>query len=183
MTLYVRALARDLSMTGDGHTLTVLAVPFDQPTTVSDGGPSYLEAFQRGAFDRTIRERGDRVRLLAGHDRGRLPIGKAVSLVEASDGLHATFQVGTSTAAEDALALVRDGIADSVSVGFRPVKHERRGDVLWRTEVRLDEVSLVALPAYDGARVLALRNAPDPYLTHARARMRLARARNEHNKR
>ena len=44
----------ELRAAGDGRTLVGLAVPFDQPTNV--GG--YTESFTRGAFARTIAERG-----------------------------------------------------------------------------------------------------------------------------
>ena len=47
--------------------------------------------------------------------------------------------------------LVRDGVLDSFSVGFVPIRDTRDGDVLVRTEAALREVSLVGFPAYAGA--------------------------------
>ena len=79
----------ELQRSGDGRTVHGLVVPFDVVAWVSDGGPTYRELFRRGAFARMIRERGDRVKLLVGHDgRTRLPIGRGpMSLAEDTAGL------------------------------------------------------------------------------------------------
>lgn len=158
MTTITRAYATDLSIRadGDGRTVSGIVVPFDTVARVSDGGPSYEERFQRGAFAKTIAERGDRVKLLMQHD-SREPVGKAVELREDPAGLFGSFRVSNVPAGDHALELVRDGVIDSFSVGFSPVKHTRDGVVTVRTEVALREASLVTFPAYDTARVTALR--------------------------
>jgi phage head maturation protease len=58
------------------------------------------------------------------------------------------------------------------------VRHRIDDDVTVRTEVGLREISAVSFPAYDGARVIAVRNADQPHLLIARARLELARSRN-----
>ena len=144
---------------------------------VSDNGRSaYNETFERGAFARTIAERGDRVKLLTLHQARSLPLGRASLLREDGAGLYGEFRVSQTVAGDEALELVRDGALDSFSVGFTPVKHAtaRNGDVT-RTEVALREVSLVTFPAYEGARILAVRNADQPSLSIARRRLELAR--------
>lgn len=155
-----RAFAGDLSIRADteGRTVAGIVVPFDTVARVSDGGPSYDERFQRGAFAKTIRERGDRVKLLYQHN-SREPIGKAVSLREDASGLYGEFRVSKVDDGDRALVLVRDGVIDSFSVGFSPVKHEKRDGVTVRTEVALREASLVTFPAYDTARIHSLREA------------------------
>lgn len=160
MTALTRAFAADLSIRADrdGRTVTGLVVPFGVPARVSDGGPAYEEKFARGAFAKTIAERGDRVKLLLQHNSSE-PIGRATLLREDAAGLYGEFRVSAVPAGEQALELVRDGVIDSFSVGFTPIKHSKDGAVTVRTEVRLREASLVTFPAYDGARVLALRAA------------------------
>ena len=155
-----RAFAGDLSIRADadGRTVSGIVVPFDTEARVSDGGPSYLERFARGSFAKTIKERGDRVKLLMQHDSHE-PIGRAVMLREDAAGLYGEFRVSAVPSGDQALELVRDGVIDSFSVGFAPIKHTRDGEVTVRTEVALREASLVTFPAYDTARVLALRAA------------------------
>lgn len=151
-----RAFAGDLSIRSDGRTITGIVVPYDTEARVSDGGAPYVERFQRGAFAKTIAERGDRVKLLMQHDHHD-PIGRAVTLREDKAGLYGEFRVSAVPSGDQALELVRDGVLDSFSVGFAPIKSARDGDVTVRTEVAMREASLVTFPAYDAARILALR--------------------------
>lgn len=159
MSQITRAFA-DLSVRADreGRTVTGIVVPFDVIARVSDGGPSYDEKFQRGAFAKTIRERGDRVKLLYQHN-SREPIGKAISLREDTAGLYGEFRVSSVPDGDRALELIRDGVLDSFSVGFAPVKHEKRDGVTVRTEVALREASVVTFAAYEDARIQSLRQA------------------------
>lgn len=143
-----------------GRTIFGRVVPYGETIRVDDGFGPYKERFERGAFARSIRERGDKVRLFAVHSSmTRLPIGKAVDLTERADGLHASFLLPHTRDADEALELVRTGTVDSFSIGFRPVRHRREGDVTVRTEAALREVSLVGLPAYAGAEVQGVRSA------------------------
>ncbi len=155
----VSILYRDASFeAGDGRTLFGRVVPYGQVAEVSDGTGVYQERFERGATARTIRERGHKIRLFTQHDRRRLPIGRAARLVEQDDGLHAEFEVARTRDGDDALELVRAGIVDSFSVGFTPVRERWDGEVLVRTEVALNEISLVDAPAYSGAVVAGIRS-------------------------
>jgi HK97 family phage prohead protease len=160
MTDYTRDFSADLEIRSDGTGRTIhgIVVPFDTVATVSDGGPAYRESFQRGSFAKTIAERGDRVKLLSHHDRGRNPLGRATALREDAAGLYGEFAVSRTTAGDEALELVRDGALDSFSVGFAPVKAVRTGKVTVRTEVHLREASLVTFPAYEDARIAAVRS-------------------------
>lgn len=156
MTLFFRSA--DLS-TGSGRTVFGTVVPYGQVAEVSDGGGRpYQERFEFGAFDRSIRERGSKVRLFDSHNTRRLPIGKAIELREHQDGLHAAFEIAATRDGDDALELVRSGTVDAFSVGFRGVRERWDGDVMVRTEVALMEVSLVGLPAYVGAAIAGVRS-------------------------
>ena len=118
-------LAADLELRSDGRTVVGLAVPFDTPTFI----PSLRaeEAFDRGAFTRTISERGDRIKLLAQHDTRSLPLGRLTSLREDTAGLFVEGRISETQAGDEAIALVRDGALDSFSIGFSPVRDEMRG--------------------------------------------------------
>ena len=155
-----RAFTGDIEVRADatGRTVTGIVVPFERTARVSDGGPSYDEAFQRGAFAKTIAERGGKVKLLSQHNARTNPLGRATLLREDAAGLYGEFSVSRTQAGDEALELIRDGALDSFSVGFAPVKHEKRAGVLWRTEVALREASLVTFPAYSDALVSGLRD-------------------------
>jgi hypothetical protein len=77
---------------------------------------------------------------------------------EDAAGLYGEFRVSNTASANDQLELARDGVLDSFSIGFAPVKHVKRGDTTVRTEVNLREVSLVTFPAYEGALVAGVRS-------------------------
>jgi len=154
-----RAFTGDLEVRADatGRTIAGIFVPWDREARVSDGGPFYREAFQRGALAKTIQERGDRVKFLSQHNSRTNPLGVAKVLREDAAGAYGEFVVSRTQAGDEALELVRDGALDSFSVGFTPVKHEKRNGVVVRTEVALREVSLVTFPAYEDARVAGIR--------------------------
>ena len=170
-----RAHPADLEVRGDGRTVVGIAVPFDAPAQIRDAAGNYSEVFRRGAFARTIAERGDRVKFLAQHERRSLPLGRARVLREDATGLYAEFRVSKTTAGDEALELIRDGALDALSIGFRPLRDRWSADrsSVDRLEVRLDEVSAVAFPAYDGALIAAVRS-DLPHISHEAARRRLA---------
>lgn len=143
---------------GAGRTVFGKLAPFGEVVEITEMGRSYQESFERGAFARTIAERGGKVKLLVNHDRGaRLPIGRAVELVERVDGLHGSFAVANTRDGDESLELVRSGVVDSFSIGFRPIRDRQRAGVTVRTEVALYEVSLVGFPAYEGAAIAGVR--------------------------
>ena len=172
MPAHVRAGLGDLEIRGDGRTIVGLAVPFDTPTSIVDHQGAYHESFRFGAFTKTLAERGvGKVKLYVnhGHIQRELPIGRATMLREDSAGLVGEWRVSNVPEGDRALELVRDGVLDSLSVGVRDVA----GATVWsgaksstspmgtaaeRTQVRLEEVSLVAHPAFDTATISAVRD-------------------------
>ena len=157
-----REFAADIEIRSDGTGRTVhgIVVPYGQVARVSDGGPAYDEMFASGAFSRDLQARaGDysRVKLLFQHDSNN-PIGRATNLREEAAGLYGEFQITPEAArGGEALSLLRDGVLDSFSVGFRGLAHERRDGIVVRTKAALREASLVTFPAYAGALVGGLR--------------------------
>ena len=151
---------------GDGRTVGGLVVPYNTPTEIREMAGSYIETFRPGAFAKSISERGSKVKLLAEHSRGSLPIGKAVNFRETGAGLHGEFYVSRTQAGDEALELVRDGALDSFSVGFEPLKDTWSADraSVERVEARLWETSLVGIPAYEDALITSVRSDEEPEL-------------------
>ncbi|GAA4518379.1 HK97 family phage prohead protease [Actinoallomurus oryzae] len=162
----------------NGRTIFGLAVPYGVVSEVNDGYGPYREQFAPGAFTRSIRERGHKVKLFVQHATERLPIGRAVELDERADGLHAAFSVARTRDGDEALELVAAGVVDGFSVGFASLRDRKEADkTVTRVEASLREVSLVHSPAYPDALVGGVRSASTtPYLTVARARLELLEA-------
>ena len=161
----------------EGRRVFGLAAPFNQRTTITEHGRTFDEVIERGAFARTIAERGHKVKILNQHE-ARRPIGKATVLEERADGLYIEATISDTRDGNDALQLVRDGVLDSFSIGFRPIAHRNDDGVKVLTEIALHEVSIVTFPAYPGAVIGGVRAwtppAPPPDISAADALDRLA---------
>src|SRR5215203_4840868 len=134
-----RAIPADLEVRAQQRTIFGLAVPFDAPTDIRELGGGYTEVFRRGAFTRTIQERGDKVKLLTNHDgHERPPIGRATLLREDAASLYSEFRVSKTPAGDEVLELVADRALDAFSIGFVPVRaNTARDGTVERTEVSL----------------------------------------------
>lgn len=131
-----------------GRTLSGLAVPWGKPVLVRDRtGPAYREAFDAGSADVTMRHRANfpvfsnHAYLFGPAD----PLG-VVTFQRSVEGLIFEAVLSKTREADEKLVLVNDGAMRSVSVGFDPLQQSERrgpdGPVLWRTEIRLKELSL-----------------------------------------
>lgn len=163
----------------EGRTVHGIAVPYEQITDIrefDDRGRivEHREKFTYGSFARSIKERGHKVKLLVGHDQRKLPVGKAVDLREDSAGLMAAFEISDTTAGNDLLTLVRDGIVESFSIGFTPVREQWEGDLRIHLEAMLREVSAVTFPAYQGAAIAGVRSQSSLVVPRSVAQARLS---------
>lgn len=151
------AYQADLEVRAEQRTVVGICVPFDLPTDIG----RYIESFKRGAFSKTIQESMSKVKFLAAHDAAKLPLGRATLLREDANGLYGEFKVSKTHAGDEVLELIKDGALDAFSIGFRPVpardswNHDRSAVV--RHEVMLREVSVVTFPAFQDAKILAVR--------------------------
>lgn len=113
-----------------------------------------------GAFAASLRRRGlDGVKLLYQHDV-REPIGRWLSVREDATGLFVEGELQLQVArAAEVWALLRSGILDGLSIGFRAMRADRNraGGHRHLTEIDLWEVSLVTFPMQPGARVTEVR--------------------------
>lgn len=117
---------------------------------------------ERGAFAKTLKERGARgVKMLADHDPTKR-VGVWETLAEDEKGLHVRGRllVAKSIGAE-ALIDLKAGALDGLSIGYRvrsdAMDGRRRARVL--KEVDLLEISLVPFPMNEAARVTAVKAA------------------------
>jgi len=132
------------------RTITGLAVPYGQDANI---GGLYMERFVPGAIEDV-----ENVKIFYGHNHDSLPIGKVVAGRETDGGYEITAKLTAGVqAADETLALLRDGVLNKFSVGFEPVEQERDGNTVTRTKVKLREVSVVWAPAFDGAIITEVR--------------------------
>lgn len=143
----------------DGRTVVGVVAPYDEVTyLVPDPGG---ERIKRGAFAKSIRQRGDKVPLFREHDHTR-QLGQSVTFAEEPRGLVGTFQVGASPAGDALLEDFGHGYVRKFSVGFKAFNAPLGDDGVREVrEAQLVEVSAVGLPAYEGAGLLAVRSAQD----------------------
>lgn len=138
------------------RTITGIAVPWDTPATVSSGE---RVQFARGAFDVNAKA----PKLLEGHDMNALR-GVVTEVVDAEEGLLFTAKFAKTTAANDAIELVKAGAYDSVSIGAVPVKfkYDKQGTMVV-SQADLVEISLVAAPAFKDAVITEIAaSEPEP---------------------
>ena len=87
-------------------------------------------------------------------------MGRSRKFTETEDGLLGEFVVNDGARGDDLLEDARTGYIGGMSVGFSPLRHERADDgVKEVVEARLVEVSVVGVPAYEGAAMMAVRSA------------------------
>lgn len=145
----------ELRTVGDGRTLTATFVPYGTSQRIND---SLIEQFEQGAFRAQVKDPA-RVPLAYGHlPMGGKVVGRVTSLTETPQGLIGEARISATRDGDDVLELLRDGALSGVSIGFQPGQSIKRPDgVTLRRSARLTELAIVHQPAYDGARVLALR--------------------------
>lgn len=143
------------------HTLDGICVPYGV-TTLKAGYPKG-ERFLPGAFADVASSRA-KVRLTDVHDdTGRRPLGVATEFRDTEAGLIGTFRFYNTPEGRGGWENVVEETYGGLSVGFMPVEEQRGADGAREVaKARLFHVSLVDEPAYEDARVLAVRSAtPD----------------------
>lgn len=159
---------------------------FDGYITTWNTIDSHGTAFSKGAFRKTIRERLAIAPVLANHDSfGGLPIGKHLSAKEDATGVRISAQLSETTAGQDALRLLRDGVPLGLSFGFDRIadrsatdedqldlsvapdyiKRLPKNELRVITEVRLWESSLVTFPSNAKAKPDNIRSLDSDTLT------------------
>jgi|tagenome__1003787_1003787.scaffolds.fasta_scaffold20532470_2 uncharacterized protein len=121
---------------------------------------------RRGAFAASLAKRGvSGIRMLWQHDPAE-PIGVWHSIEEDEDGLFVRGHLAPDAArSRDALALLRQGAIDGLSIGFKTARSrvDKSTGIRDLVEIDLWEISLVTFPMLPEARVTGLkgRRLPD----------------------
>ena len=116
---------------------------------------------QRGAYSRTIKNNGSRVKYLYQHDITK-PIGKIKELEEDEYGLKFVAEIPKTTFGTEVLELLKYGVIEENSVGMQVLDRENREDgVRVITEAKLYEISAVTLAANDQAKILDVKSKHD----------------------
>jgi uncharacterized protein len=139
------------------------------------------DVIQPGAFRESLSRRGTGgIRMLYQHDPGE-PIGIWEHLSEDGRGLKVRGRLLLDIArAREALALMKVGALEGLSIGFRTEKGTRdpRSGVRQLTKIDLWEISIVTFPMQPGATVTTVKSNAETEMgalteawTHAAARM------------
>ena len=118
------------------------------------------DVIAKGAYQKTIKENGDRVRYLWQHKMDK-PIGKIKELYEDDKGLMFVAEIPKTTLGNDALELMKAGIVTENSVGILPIQKQMKDGFREITEVKLYEISAVTLAANDQAKILDVKGKVD----------------------
>lgn len=148
------------------RTIDLVVMPYEQTAYVPWEGRTVQETIARGAFD-GIERRANRIRVNRDHVLERT-VGRALALHPARDeGLVAQIRIAQTPLGDETLELAADGCLDA-SAGFLP----QAGGMKWlgRSAYRvtkgwLGHIALTPEPAYEGARVLAVRSSTQAALS------------------
>ena len=117
-----------------------------------------VDIIMPGSFKKTISERLDRIKVLRNHDQ---MLGKPMSAIEDGYGLKTVSYIGKHALGEETLLLAKDGILDSMSIGYNipEGKSSQNADgVRIITEMKLIEWSVVDFAMNEDARILDVKS-------------------------
>jgi len=150
---------------GNGRTMVGYPVVFNQWTEISGWEGNFLERFVPGSLNKTLRDRGDQIKVLFNHGMdpsiGDKPLGKPSVMEPDETGLRVEVPLADTSYNKDMEVLLRDGIVDGMSVRFSVVRDEwdekpTRSDSNPKGlpersvfEARLFEFGPVTFPAYE----------------------------------
>lgn len=107
---------------------------------VDSGG----DVIEHGAFAKTLAKGWERVKILALHNDGILPIGKPLELREDENGLYLKAKISDTAMGRDVKTLIKDGVLNELSIGYDAVIFEYDGNQIRHLkELELFEVSVV----------------------------------------
>ena len=127
--------------------------------TFSKTPDSWGDIIDPGAFKKTLKEAGNRVKILWNHHILE-PIGKPTEIAEDDKGLlvKGKLSLGVQRARE-VLSLMKDGVITEMSIGYDPIKETWEKGIRHLQEIRLWDVSPVTFAANPEAVVLNVKKA------------------------
>jgi len=141
------------------RTISGTIVSWDEKGITSAGAT----VFEKGSIDFS-----KPVKLLLEHDRTR-PIGKLIDITADDKGIEATFKIAGTIAGDDSLLEAAEGLRDGFSVGVVVDDWDAAKGVMRVKASKLVEVSLVAEPAINSARVADVAASETPENSEATA--------------
>src|SRR5690554_4447260 len=112
----------------------------------------------KGAFTKTLAEKAGRVKVLWQHN-SQMPIGRPVKMQEDERGLYVESYIAKTRQGDEALELAKEGIIDSMSIGYMVNDSEYKDDgVRLIKELTLMEYSLVTWPMNEAAVITGVKN-------------------------
>lgn len=118
------------------------------------------DVIMKGAYKKTIKENGERVKYLYQHNMMQ-PIGKMKELYEDDKGLVFVAEIAKTQLGKDVVELMKSGILTENSVGIMPIQKENKREYREITEVKLYEISAVTLAANEEAKILDVKGNVD----------------------
>tara|TARA_B110000483_G_scaffold57008_1_gene71330 strand:+ start:19843 stop:20535 length:693 start_codon:yes stop_codon:yes gene_type:complete len=119
------------------------------------------DIIRKGAYQKTIKENGYRVKYLYQHDMDK-PLGKMVHLEEDGKGLIFEAKIPKTQLGKDVIELMKAGVITENSVGILPIQKQiNENGYREINEVKLFEVSAVTLAANDAALILDVKGNVD----------------------
>jgi len=142
--------------------IELMVTPYEEATLVPWEGRVVTEIFSRGAYD-GIERRANRIRANRDHQLERT-VGRAISFRSSAEGLASEVRIAHTELGDETLALADDECLDA-SAGYLPMPDGEVWENRNRVRIRkawLGHIALVPEPAYENARVLAVRGKEPP---------------------
>lgn len=161
--LYIRSYQSEISVTGDGRTVTGMLAPYNEIARVDDGFGPYFETFEPGCFERCLRGKPQYLRVQLEHN-GHW-VGRGDLWKDTPEGLFADLRLDNTEAGREAAYKIRDGQTPGLSLSFLPgmtrtVTDKSERSVVHRKRIKtIHHVALCQQPAYASAQVAAIREA------------------------
>lgn len=131
---------------------------FEGYAVVWDIVDSHNTRFKKGAFKKTLQERGDKIKILNQHNADE-PIGKPLVMREDDTGLFVRGQLTAGvTKADDMRLNIEAEVIDTLSIGFNTIKDNPNGNVRDITEAKLYEFSPVTFASNEQAKITGFRS-------------------------
>ena len=128
---------------------------FEGYITTWDSVDSYDSTFIKGAFSRTIAERGSKIKVFYNHTD---LIGRVIDIREDDHGVFVRGQVNLeSDRGKEVHSFMKDGTLEGLSFGFRTVRQTFSKGITEIREVKLFEFGPVIFPANDTAEITDVR--------------------------
>ena len=157
--------AAEMRADGDGNTLVGYPIVFNQWTEINGWEGRFLERVAPGALDKTLAERGDKIKVLFNHgfdpQIGDKPLGKPEVMEPRTAGLWTETPLADTSYNKDIRALLASGAVDGMSFRFSVKREDTnvpdeatddnpdRLEERTIRELKLFEFGPVTFPAYE----------------------------------